>query len=590
MVGRLLSLLGWVRRLRSGPRPSRPRTESSFERTESLRRLGEETFDVLVIGGGATGAGVALDAATRGLSVALVERHDFASGTSSLSSKMIHGGLRYLQQGDVWLVYHSLRERRRLLRNAPHLVRVLGFMLPIHTRGGLIPRAFARLFGLALWGYDAAGGWLGGKRHRRLTRDEALAHMPTLDGERIDSAYLYYDAQADDARLTLAIVRTAALDLGAVVANHLPVTALRTGEGGQVEGVVVDSEHGPVTIRAKAVVNASGVWVDDVGALDGTPGRIRPARGVHVVVPRALVDNDVAVILPVPGRRSTVFAVPWGEFTYVGTTDTDYDGNLDLPYCTADDTDYLLSSLGASTTRTLSLGDVVGTWAGLRPLLRGAGSNRTADLSRRHRVSRSPSGLITIAGGKLTTWRHMAQDTVDEVCDLLGQGARSRSKAVRLRGADGYDGVDDGDLGAGVTDHLVGRYGSEASVVLAMARQDPDLAQPLVPGLPYLRAEARFAVEHEMARTVDDVLARRTRARLLARDASADAAEAVAGVMASVLGWSAEEQAHQAATYRESVTAEREASQGRGPEPDLPEQPHGWVPGVRLPRALAPDR
>lgn len=558
------------------------------DRAEALSRLSSETFDVLVVGGGATGAGVALDAASRGLRTALVERQDFGWGTSSLSSKMIHGGLRYLQHGDVWLVYHSLRERQRLLRNAPHLVRVLGFMFPIYTRGGLIPRAAARLFGLVLWGYDLIGGSLIGHRHRRLSREQALVHMPTLDVDRLVSGYLYHDAQVDDARLVLTIVRTAALDHDAVVANHLPVTSLLTSSDGTVEGAEVESEDGPIRIRARAVVNAAGVWVDKVGALDGALERMRPARGVHVVVPRGRVDNDVAVVLPVPGTRSTVFVVPWGDVAYIGTTDTDYDGDFDRPYCTADDVDYLLSSLNASITEPLSAGDVVGTWAGLRPLLRGATSRRTADLSRRHRVSRSSSGLVTVAGGKLTTWRQMAQDTVDEVCNLLGQRMRSRTKSLRLRGAEGYRDVGDAGLGTDVRDHLVARYGSEAAVVLAMVGDDPDLAQPLVPGLPYLRAEARYAVEHEMAVTVDDVLARRTRARLLARDASADAADAVAELMGAVLGWNAQEQAEQAAGYRESVAAERDAVQSSGPQPTVTAEPHGWVPGLRLPRNLSP--
>ncbi len=364
-----------------------------FDRGEALRRLADEEFDVLVIGAGATGAGVALDAASRGLRTALVERGDFAAGTSSLSSKMIHGGIRYLQQLEIKLVYQSLTERQRLLANAPHLVRTLPFVMPIYTKGGLIPKMFARMFGLVLWFYDVTGGSRIGHRHRRLDRDETVAHMPTLRTERIHSGYLYYDAQVDDARMTMAIARTAATDHGAVVANHTPVVALNKDAAGRLVGATVDAGDGHrIEVRAAAVVSATGVWIDAVGAHDAAEARsIRPARGVHVVVPRSLVRNDASMILPVPGKRSTVFAVPWGEHTYIGTTDTDYDGDLDRPYCTAADVGYLLDTFNDSTSSALTAADVVGTWAGLRPLLYSQ-DTKTADLSRRHRVTRSRAG------------------------------------------------------------------------------------------------------------------------------------------------------------------------------------------------------
>jgi glycerol-3-phosphate dehydrogenase len=554
-----------------------------FDRTEALRRLEDETFDLLVIGGGATGAGVALDAASRGLRTALVERRDFSSGTSSSSSKMVHGGLRYLQQGDVRLVQQSLRERQRLLKNAPHLVTELGFLIPIYRRWGLAGKAFARLLGLGLAYYDLTGGWRIGRRHRRLRADKAIAHIPTLRRDLIGSAYLYYDAQVDDARLTLAIVRTAAVDHGAVAVNHAAVTDLRRDGEGRVCGAVVETDDGPIDVRAQVVVNAAGVWVDDVGSLDGAQKAVRPARGVHVVVPRRLVGNDVAVVMPVPGRLGTVFVVPWGEFAYIGTTDTDYDGDLDTPYCTGEDVAYLLASVNASLTVDLDPSDVAGTWGGLRPLPADGKQKRTVDLSRRHRVRRSGSGLITVSGGKLTTWRQMAEDTVDEVLASLGRRERCRTRTLRLRGAVGHRDVADGGLGAHVRDHLVARHGSEAATVIAMARDDPDLAQPLVPGLPYLRAEVLYAVEHEMALTVDDVLARRTRARLLARDASADAAEAVADLMAARLGWDTEERDRQIEAYRQSVADERAAAESHGPAPHVPAEPFAWTPGVSLP-------
>jgi glycerol-3-phosphate dehydrogenase len=557
--------------------------EASFDRERAVRRLGEEQFDVLVIGAGATGAGVALDAASRGLRTALVERTDFAAGTSSMSSKMIHGGIRYLQQLEIRLVYQSLRERQRLLQNAPHLVRVLPFVMAIYDKGGMIPRVFAWALSPVLWFYDVTGGAKIGHRHRRLTREETIAHMPTLDPERIHSSYLYYDAQVDDARMTMAIARTAVLDHGAVVATHAPVTALLRGADERLVGATVDAgEHGNIDIRASAVVNAAGVWIDAIDELDqAVASVIRPARGVHVVVPRSLLDNDAAVIMSRPGERASVFAVPWGDHTYIGTTDTDYDGDLDRPYCTASDVRYLLSSLNESTTSDITPADVVGTWAGLRPLLR-SGSNRTADLSRRHRVTVSTSGLVSVAGGKLTTWRQMAEDTVDEVLDLLGRTAACRTMDLPFRGATGWDDVEAGPVAGDTRDHLVGRYGADAAAVIDLIVDDPSLGEPLVPGLGYVRAEAVFAARHEMAVTVDDVLSRRTRARLLARDASADAAESVAELLGRELGWSADEHAAQVEAYLSEIEIERAALELDAPAESaaLGRQP-GWVPGMR---------
>lgn len=563
-------------------------SEASFDRARALERLGAEAFDVLVVGAGITGAGVALDAASRGLRTAMVERRDFAYGTSSRSSKLVHGGIRYLQQGDLRLVYHGLSERQRLLKNAPHLVRPLGFLLPIYKKGGLVPRILSRLFGVVLWFYDHAGGSGIVGRHRRLTRDEAVAHMPTLDGDRVHSAYMYFDGQADDARLTLTLARTAA-DHGAVVANYAPVTAIRKDASGRVVGATVDTGDGTIDITARVVVNAAGVWVDDVESLDDSAGEptMRPARGVHIVVPASVVRNDVAVILPAPGQLGSVFAVPWGDFTYIGTTDTDYTGSLDDPWCTADDLTYLTGNINASMTSRVSPDDVVGGWVGMRPLVAGE-AGKTADLSRRHRVTRSASGVVTVAGGKLTTYRLMAQDTVDEVLKVLGRKARCVTKALRLRGAAGHEQVDEGGLGPSVRDHLVNRYGADARVVIAMAAADADLARPLVPGLPYLRAEAVYAAEHEMARNLDDVLSHRTRSRLLARDASAEAAESVAGLIAGPLGWSPEKQAAEVERYRASVAEERGAASS--PAPGIPtgdvRASEGWVPGIRMPRSF----
>jgi glycerol-3-phosphate dehydrogenase len=542
----------------------------TFDRNDNLARLGTGTYDVLVIGGGVTGAGVALDAAARGLRTALVERDDFASGTSSKSSKLVHGGLRYLQNGDVRLVYEALRERQRLLRNAPHLVKVLPFLIPVFTgKGGIIPKELARALGSAMWMYDLTGGLRIGKVHRRLRAEAARAHMPTL-GDRLAWAYLYYDAQTDDARLTLAIARTAALDHGATVVNHASVTGLVRDPGGRVAGAVVDAGGDAVEVRARAVVNATGVWADDVRALDeGThPHTIRPAKGIHVTVPWHKVRNDIAAVVPVPRDRRSVFVVPWpgedgtvggpGSVTYIGTTDTDYDGDVDDPQCTPEDIDYLLGALNHSVTEPLTHDDVLATWAGLRPLVSDAGSSRTADLSRRHRVTVSAGGMVTVTGGKLTTYREMAQDAVDAAVVAIGEPrprgvGRSRTRALRLRGAEGWDRARQADP------HLAERYGGEAAVIDAMVAADPSLGDPLVPGLPYRRAEAVYAVRYEMATTLDDVLSRRTRARLRDRDATAAAADEVAALIAPHLGWSEATRVAEVAAYRASADRERAA-------------------------------
>lgn len=540
-----------------------PGSGRPLDRAETLRRLGDEQFDVLVVGGGITGAGVALDAASRGLRTALVERDDFASGTSSKSSKLVHGGLRYLQQREVRLVYEALYERQRALENAPHLVRVLPFLVPLTTRGGVIDRRLARLLGTALWAYDLTGGLRIGKRHHRIDVDTALAHMPSLARDRLAGAYVYFDAQADDARLTLTIARTAAVE-GAAVVNHCAVRSF-TKDGDRVTGARIDAEGHELEVRARVVVNAAGVWADDVRALDEGrhPASIRPAKGIHITLPWDRVRNDIAAIVPVPGDKRMIFVVPWGDTTYLGTTDTDYDGPLDDPACTPDDVDYLLAAINGISEEQLTPDDVVGTWAGLRPLLRSGRSGRTSDLSRRHSVRVAPSGVVTVTGGKLTTYRRMAADAVDAAAavlhdrgDLSGRVPPSRTRHLRLFGGEGIA-PPEAALEPSTHEHLTGRYGTEAEVVRALTAEQPDLGAPLVPGLPYLRAEATYAVQHEMARTLDDVLSRRTRARLLARDASAEAAASVAELVAPDLGWSDAERDAQVDAYRASVAAER---------------------------------
>jgi glycerol-3-phosphate dehydrogenase len=530
-----------------------------FDRASALQQMASENFGVLVVGGGITGAGVALDAATRGLRVALIDKGDFASGTSSKSSKLVHGGIRYLQQKEIGLVYEALAERQTLRKTAPHLVRVLPFLLPVFTKDGLLPRRLARLLGTTMWMYDLTGGARIGKLHKRVSKEDALAYMPTLPVDNVAASYIYYDAQADDARLTLTIARTAA-DRGAAVANYATLRALVKDDDGKIAAARVEADGSEFDIKARVVVNATGVWADEVRALDeGTnPSSIRPAKGIHITVPWSLVQNKIAVVIPVPKDRRSVFVVPWGgeggdhRFTYIGTTDTDYDGPLDNPQITPDDVSYLLRAINGAVTTTITDADILGTWAGLRPLVAAAKSERTADLSRRHSVEVSRSGVVTVTGGKLTTYRRMANDAVNKVVERVGRGGRSKTRTLELHGAAGWDAKD-------LDPQLAARYGADARVVAALAASDAALARPLVEGLPYSRAEVLYAVREEMARTVDDALSRRTRARLLARDATAVAADDVAALMGEELGWSADERARQVAQYRTLVEAERAA-------------------------------
>ena len=539
-----------------------------FRREDALRRLADEAFDVLVIGGGVTGAGVALDAASRGLKTALVEKRDFASGTSSKSSKMVHGGLRYLQQREIRLVYENLAERQRLLDNAPHLVAPLPFLIPLFGRDGVVSKTVARSYSTALWLYDITGGWRIGERHHEVTKQEALEHLPTLNTDHLVAGFLYFDARADDARLTLTLARTAAIEYGAAVANYTPVVGMITTAGATRGARVQPDPADPSSafdIRARVVVNATGVWADDVRALDegAHPKSIRPAKGVHVTVPAERLPCDIAAVIPVPKDKRSIFVVSWPgtDLVYLGTTDTDYSGPLDDPACTPEDVDYLLEAANNITTSRLTRADVTGVWAGLRPLLAPEHgrrvSARTADLSRRHTVTTSHEGVVTVTGGKLTTYRKMAQDTVDAVVRELGESPRRRrcvTKDLPLIGAT----TKTRDPVAMAQPHarLLGRYGSESPRVLALADGRPDLLEPAVTGLPYTRAELVYAAREEMAQTLDDVLSRRTRAMIQRAHATMKAAPAAAELIAPDLRWSTSEAAEQVARFTESCEKE----------------------------------
>lgn len=549
------------------------------DRATTLARLGSQSFDIVVVGGGVTGLGVALDAASRGLRVALVERDDLASGTSSKSSKLVHGGFRYLQQGEIGLVYEALHERQRLRRNAPHLVQTLPFMIPILKRDGVVPKKIARALGSALWMYDVTGGWRIGKFHRRLKADKAFKHLPTMPRERLSWAYLYFDATADDARICVGLARTA-MQYGAVVSNYTCVDKILHDKNGHACGVRVTPQASTVDesartesfdIRARMVINATGVWSDEVLTSDEgrNPDSIRPAKGVHITVPWKKVRNDIAVVIPVPGDKRSLFLVPWisnydgtYQYTYIGTTDTDYEGSIDDPQCTGTDIDYVLKALNASITSGVTRDDVTAVWSGLRPLVKSVSgekvNSRTSDLSRRHKVATSKSGMITVTGGKLTTYRKMAQDAVDAALLALEISARCKTKSLQFVGAIN---LTDEKKTSQTDQHLSSRFGSEIEVIHELISRDASLGEPLIPGLPYLRAEAIFAVTHEMARTLDDILTRRTRCRLLNRRATVAGARQVATLIAPLLNWSAQDIERQITQFVKSCAREDTAAQ-----------------------------
>ena len=523
----------------------------SFSREASINELTTRAFDLLVIGGGMTGTGIAVDAAARGLSVALIERGDFASGTSSKSSKMVHGGLRYLQQNEFGLVYENLHERQRLLRNAPHLVSPLPFLIPLFGKDGMVSKTVARAYKTALWLYDITGGWRIGKRHRNIDRTEVVQHFPNLDVSALVAGFVYYDARGDDARVALTLAKTAA-DHGAVVANYAEATSFLHDAAGRVTGAVVTPKAPgeaeiPFEVSARVVVNAAGVWADEVSWLEEgvTEQTISPAKGVHISVPADRLPCDIAAVIPVPKDKRSIFVVPWYEspYTFLGTTDTSYDGPIDDPRCEEEDVDYLLDAINALTSSKLTRADVTGVWAGLRPLIKPASgkkvSARTADLSRRHKVETSAEGVVLVTGGKWTTYRKMAEDAVDEVGRQLPGTAKCPTRSLPLHGSPGKKNVPVPGVSAELATHLANRYGTDAPAVAALITADARLAEPVVATLPYIGAEVVWAVRSEMAITLEDVLSRRTRAHLQNARSTVEAAPRVAEIMAAELGWDA---------------------------------------------------
>ncbi|MFF0267771.1 glycerol-3-phosphate dehydrogenase/oxidase [Kribbella sp. NPDC004536] len=524
-------------------------------------------LDVLVIGGGVVGTGSALDAATRGLTTGLLEARDFASGTSSRSSKLIHGGLRYLEMLDFRLVHEALQERGLLLqRLAPHLVKPVPFLYPLQHRWW---ERFYAGAGVALYDGMAVSSGLGAGLpiHRHLTRRGAMRLVPSLKKSALVGALQYYDAQVDDARHTMELARTAA-SYGAFVANRVKVTGfLRQGE--RVTGVQAkDLESGrEFEVRAKQVVNATGVWTDDTQAMVGERGQyhVRASKGIHLVVPKDRIQSSTGMILRT--EKSVLFIIPWGRHWLIGTTDTDWHLDKAHPAATSKDIEYLLDHVNAVLTTPLTREDVEGVYAGLRPLLAGE-SESTSKLSREHVVAHAAPGLVVVAGGKYTTYRVMAKDAIDAAADALdGRVPRSVTKNIPLVGADGYQALwnqrqliaQRSGLHVARIEHLLNRYGALIEEVLDLVAEDPSLGEQLPGTQDYLKAEIVYGAKAEGARHLDDVLARRTRISIEAWDRGVGAAEAAARLIAPVLGWDEKTIEREVSFYLQRVRSERDS-------------------------------
>ena len=542
-----------------------PSALSPAHRARSRDRMASEMFDIVVVGGGVTGTGAALDAATRGLSVALIEARDYAAGASSKSSKLIHGGLRYLEMLDFGLVREALRERRLLLTElAPHLVRPVPFLWPLTHRWRERPYVGA---GLLL--YDTIGGRKAVPRARHLTRTAALRLAPALNPDALVGAVQFYDAQEDDARMVAFLARTAAAH-GAALATNIRMDGL-AADGGRVTGVrardLLDGTDLP--IRGRHVALATGAWTSGAPGRTGAELRVRPSKGVHIVVPRRRIRMDTGLLTRT--ERSVLFVIPWGDHWLIGDTDTKWQYDPGHPAASRADIDYLLAKVNRMLRDPIGTPDIEGVFAGLRPLVAAGGADTTR-LSREHTVDTSRPGLSAIAGGKFTTYRVMARDLIDAAARDLGDAAPSRTSRIPLLGAAGYaerwharERLAAGrGLPVGQLERLLGRYGGCVDDLLELIGRRPELGQPVGGSGGYLAAEIVYACTHEGAVRLDDVLARRTRIAIETRDRGLAAAAQAAALMAAELGWDSARAGREVAQYGQAVAAEL-AAQG---EPD----------------------
>jgi len=549
---------------------TRETRDSAIQRLVDSVRPGNE-LDVLVIGGGITGAGIALDAATRGLDTVVVEAQDWAAGSSSRASKLIHGGLRYLQMLDFKLVHEALTERDLLLNTvAPHLVRPVPFLYPLRHR--IWERAFVGA-GIALYDFLAtvSTGKAKGKRsvpwHRHMTRKQLAARFPGLSPDAAVGAIEYWDANVDDARYVVNVIRTAHAH-GARAASRTQVVEITKNADGIVDGAVLaDLETGNTfPVRAKAVINSTGVWTGETQALaNGSGGlNVLASKGIHIVVPRERISGSAGLILQT--AKSVLFVIPWSRYWIIGTTDTPWKQNLLNPVATADDIDYVIAEANAVLANPLNRSDVIGTWAGLRPLLQPGtleGTN-SAKVSREHTVASPIAGLTVIAGGKFTTYRVMARDAVDFA---LGKDAAkahpSTTASVALLGADGLDAAtnDTAKLSERfgwsdqLIDHLLHRYGSQIFDIVALADADSMMSRPLTHAPAYVGAEIVYAITHEGALHLEDIMVRRTRINYEYLNEGIDAVPEIAAIAAKLLGWDAATTAHEIAVYQQAADA-----------------------------------
>ncbi|MFP5250364.1 MAG: FAD-dependent oxidoreductase [Acidobacteriota bacterium] len=503
-----------------------------MRRDEMLRRIREranqgEPWDIAVIGGGATGMGVAVDAAARGFSVVLVEAHDFGKGTSSRSTKLVHGGVRYLEQGNIPLVMSALKERGLLRQNAPHLVKDLAFVVPNYSWWE------APFYGIGLKLYDLLAGKYGFGPSKLLSKEETLQRLPALEPEELRGGVVYYDGQFDDSRLLIHLAMTAA-DHGATVVNYCPATGLLRDEEGYVNGLIArDNESGEAfSIKAKVVINATGVFTDEIRRM--ADSAIEPlmvtSQGIHLVFDRSFLKGDTALMVPRTSDGRVLFVIPWHGHAVAGTTDTPVDAPSLEPKPLDEEIQFILETAGRYLTRPPSRADVLAVYVGLRPLVKSGGSSSTSAISRDHTIHVDTSGLLTITGGKWTTYRHMAEDTVDHAITL----GRLRDEPCTTKNLKihGYAQP----AGSREEEDALEVYGTDAAEIRSLAQQDPNLAKPLHPALPYVGAEVVWAARAEMARTIEDVLSRRTRALFLNAHAALQMAEAVARLLARELG------------------------------------------------------
>jgi glycerol-3-phosphate dehydrogenase len=497
-----------------------------MNRPAMLARVKERSapWDIVVIGGGATGVGVAVDAASRGFAVLLLERMDFGTATSSRSTKLVHGGVRYLEQGNVSLVMEALKERGLLRQNAPHLVHDLGFVVPNYSWWE------APFYGIGMKVYDLLAGKYGFGKSRLLSREETLERLPTIQTNGLRGGVIYYDGQFDDTRLLIHLAATAA-DQGAVLLNYAPVVEITRGADGFADGVVaVDSESGQrMQIAAHVVVNAAGIFADEVRGLaepDAQP-MIAPSQGIHLVFEPEFLRGDTAIMVPHTSDGRVLFAIPWHEHTVVGTTDTAIQEPSYNPLPFEEEVQFILDTAAQYLSRPPKRSDVLSVYVGIRPLVKANGaSSKTSSLSRDHTIHIDNSGLLTIVGGKWTTYRHMAEDTVNHAI-TLGElpDVPSKTHDLKIHGYKQEESLTS-----------LGVYGSDGDAILAMAAADKRLSAQLHPALPYIGAEVIWGVREEMARTVDDILSRRTRALFLNARAAMEMAPAVAALMAQELG------------------------------------------------------